>query len=66
MMTFKELYLRSAKGAKAPRPRPWKRFKTHKMQEQILDWIAKLKAAKCWPNVDSKHSTKSIDVDECR
>lgn len=45
MMTFKEFYLQSSKGNKAP-PRPWRRFKTHKVQDEILDRIAKLKAAK--------------------
>ena len=45
MMTFKEFYLRSSKGDKAP-PRPSRRFKTHKRQDEILDRIAKLKAAK--------------------
>ena len=45
MMTFKEFYLRSSKGDKAP-PRASRRFKTHKMQNEILDRIKKLKAAK--------------------
>ena len=45
MMTFKEFYLQSSKGDKAP-PRAWRSFKTHKMQDEILDRIAKLKAAK--------------------
>jgi hypothetical protein len=44
-MTFKEFYERSCKGAKAP-PRPWRRFKTHKKPNKILDRIKKLKAAK--------------------
>ena len=45
MMTFKQFYLQSCKDGKAP-PRPWRRFKTHKMQDEIFDRIAKLKAAK--------------------
>jgi len=45
MLTFKEFYLRSSKGAKAP-PRAWRRFKTQKMPNRILDRIKKLKAAK--------------------
>ena len=45
MMTFKEFYLHSSKGNKAP-PRAWRSFKTHKTKDEILDRIAKLKAAK--------------------
>ena len=45
MMTFKEFYLQSSKGDKAP-PRPWTRSKTHKMPNKILDRLKKLKAAK--------------------
>ena len=45
MMSFKEFYLSSSKGAKAP-PRAWRRVKTHKTQNKILDRIKKLKAAK--------------------
>jgi hypothetical protein len=45
MLKFKEFYLQSTKGAKAP-PRPWRSFKTHKTQNKILDRIKKLKAAK--------------------
>ena len=45
MMTFKEFYLQSSKDDKAP-PRARRSFKTHKMQDEILDRIAKLKAAK--------------------
>ena len=52
MMTFKEFYLRSSKGAKAP-PRAWPRFKTHKTQNKILNRIKKLKAAKCSSSVGS-------------
>ena len=52
MMTFKEFYLRSSKGAKAP-PRAWRRFKTHKKQDEILDRIKKLKAAKSRSGVGS-------------
>ena len=44
MMTFKEFYLQSSKGAKAP-PREPRSFKTPKPQN-VLDRIAKLKAAK--------------------
>jgi hypothetical protein len=45
MMSFKEFYLHSAKGAKAP-PRPRTRFKTHKTPNKILDRIKKLEAVK--------------------
>ena len=45
MMSFKEFYQRSSKGAKAP-PRPWTRPKTHKTPNRILDRLKKLKAAK--------------------
>jgi hypothetical protein len=45
MMTFKEFYQRSSKGAKAPL-RTWRRFKTHKEQHEILNRLKKLKAAK--------------------
>ena len=45
MMTFKEFYLQSSKGTKAP-PREPRSFKTHNMPNKILDRIAKLKAAK--------------------
>jgi hypothetical protein len=52
MMSFKEFYQRRSKGDKAP-PRPWRRLKTHKMQDEILDRLKKLKAAKCRSNVGS-------------
>jgi hypothetical protein len=52
MMTFKEFYLQSSKGDKAP-PRPWRRVKTHNMPNKILDRIKKRKAAKCRSNVGS-------------
>jgi hypothetical protein len=45
MMTFKEFYLRSSKGTKAP-SRASRSFKSPKMQDQILERIKKLKAAK--------------------
>ena len=45
MMSFKEFYQRSSKGEKAP-PRPWRKLKTHKTPNRILDRIKKLKAAK--------------------
>ena len=45
MMTFKEFYLQSSKGTKAP-PREPRSFKTPKRRNEILDRIAKLKAAK--------------------
>ena len=45
MMTFKEFYLQSSKGDKAP-PRALRSFKTPKRQYDILERIAKLKAAK--------------------
>ena len=45
MMSFKEFYLQSTKGNKAP-PRARRSFKTHKMLDEVLDRIAKLKAAK--------------------
>ena len=45
MMTFKEFYLQSTKDNKAP-PRARRSFKTQKMQDEILDRIAKLNAAK--------------------
>ena len=44
MMTFKEFYLQSSKGDKAP-PQA-SRTKTPKRQNEILDRLAKLKAAK--------------------
>ena len=44
MMSFKEFYLQSTKDNKAP-PRPRRSFKTQKMQDEIWDRIAKLKAA---------------------
>ena len=44
MMTFKEFYLRSSKP-KAP-PRAARSSKTPKRQDEKLDRIAKLKAAK--------------------
>jgi len=52
MMTFKQFYLQSSKGAKAP-PRTRKRFKTNKVQDEILNRIAKLKAAKVSSGVDT-------------
>ena len=45
MMTFKEFYLRSTKGDKAP-PRASGNSKTSTRRNEILDRIAKLKAAK--------------------
>ena len=45
MMTFKEFYLQSSKGDKAP-PRASRSFKSPKPQNEILDRIAKLKAVK--------------------
>ena len=45
MLTFKEFYLRSSKGDKAP-PRAARTSKTPKRQDEILDRITKLKAAK--------------------
>ena len=45
MMSFKEFYLQSTKRNKAP-PRARGSVKTHKMQDEVLDRIAKLKAAK--------------------
>ena len=45
MMTFKEFYLRSSQGAKAPLLTS-RNSKTPKRQNEILDRIAKLKAAK--------------------
>jgi hypothetical protein len=52
MMTFKEFYLQRSKSAKAPL-RPWRRLKTHKTPNKILDRIKKLKAAKCRLGVSS-------------
>ena len=52
MMSFKEFYLRSSKDGKVP-PRARRSFKTQKMQDKILDRIAKLKAAKRWLGVGS-------------
>ena len=52
MMTFKEFYLQSSKGDKAP-PRARRSFKTHKMLDQVLDRIAKLKAARYRSRVGS-------------
>lgn len=45
MMTFKEFYLRSSQGAKAPLLTS-RNSKTPKRQNEILDRIRKLKAAK--------------------
>ena len=45
MMSFKEFYLRSPKGDKAP-PRALKTSKTPKRQNDIVERIKKLKAAK--------------------
>ena len=45
MMSFKEFYLQSTKDNKAP-PRARRSFKTQKMQDEILDRIAKLNVAK--------------------
>ena len=45
MMTFKEFYLRSSKDGKAP-SRSARSSKTPKRQDEKLDRIAKLKAAK--------------------
>ena len=45
MMTFKEFYLQSSKGNKAP-PRASKELQDPKRQDENLDRIAKLKAAK--------------------
>ena len=52
MMTFKEFYLQSSKGDKAP-PRARRSFKTHKMLDKVLDRIAKLKAARYRSRVGS-------------
>ena len=45
MMTFKQFYLQSSKGDKAP-PRALRSFKTPQRQDEKLDRITKLKAAK--------------------
>ena len=45
MMTFKEFYLRSSKDGKAPPRASWT-SKTPKRQNEILERIAKLKAAR--------------------
>jgi hypothetical protein len=45
MMTFKEFYLQSSNGTKAP-PRASRTSKTPTRQDENLDRIAKLKAAK--------------------
>ena len=45
MMTFKEFYLQSSKGTKAP-PRALKDLQDSKGQNEILERIAKLKAAR--------------------
>ena len=45
MMTFKGFYLGGSNSAKAP-PRASTSFKTPKRRNEILDRIAKLKAAK--------------------
>ena len=45
MMTFKEFYLQSSKGSKAP-PRASRSFKSPRRQNEILDRIKKLKAVK--------------------
>ena len=45
MMTFKEFYLQSSKGDKAP-PRALRSFKTPQQPNTILERIKKLKAAK--------------------
>ena len=45
MMTFKGFYLEGSNRAKAP-PRASTSFKTPKRRNEILDRIAKLKAAK--------------------
>jgi hypothetical protein len=52
MMTFKEFYLRSSKGAKAPLREPTS-FKTPKRRNEILHRIKKLKAVKCRLGVGS-------------
>jgi hypothetical protein len=52
MMSFKEFYQRSSKGAKAP-TQAWRRFKIHKTQNKILDRIKKLKAARSRSGVSS-------------
>jgi hypothetical protein len=45
MMTFKQFYLQSSKGDKAPPRASWT-SKTPKRQNEILERIRKLKAAK--------------------
>ena len=45
MMTFKQFYLQSLKGSKAPR-RASRSFKSPRRQNEILDRIKKLKAVK--------------------
>ena len=45
MMTFKQFYLQSSKGNKVP-PRATRSSKTSTRQDENLDRIAKLKAAK--------------------
>ena len=45
MITFKEFYLQSSKDNKAPARAP-RSFKTPKRRNEILDRIAKLKAAR--------------------
>ena len=58
MMTFKEFYLQSSKGDKAP-PQA-SRTKTPKRQNEILDRLAKLKAAKgSFRRSTLKHLAKS-------
>ena len=46
MLSFKEFYLQSSKATKVLPPRVSRSFKPHKMQDQILQRIRKLKAAK--------------------
>ena len=45
MLTFKEFYLKGSKGTKAA-PQPWRQFKTPRRQNDILERIRKLNAAK--------------------
>ena len=51
MMTFKEFYLQSSKGDKAPR-RASRSFKSPRRQDEILDRITKLKAVKYGSGVE--------------
>ena len=62
MMTFKEFYLQSSKGNKAP-PRAPRSFKTPKRQNEILERIARLKAAKgLWRPLISRMGTSMSGI----